>query len=254
MDDQLSCLIVDDEPLARESIQLLLAADREIRVAATCTNGEEALGFLKKKSVQLLFLDIQMPKLNGFEVLQHLSKKEVPPAIVFVTAFDDFALDAFAANAIDYLLKPYSDQRFYQALDKAKMIARSGNEGRQLTHLLAYYQSAKKYRTRLAVKHKHKWLIIEVRDILYIQAAAAYAEIHTSQKTHLIHASLKQLEQELDPTRFLRIHRSTIINLSYVQSLEPYFNGEFFVTLAGGARLKISRKYRDRADIILGKQ
>lgn len=250
----ISTLIVDDEPLARESIQLLLQQDPEINIIGTCENGREALLFLEKTAVQLLFLDIQMPQLNGFEVLQQLSKIHQPPAIIFVTAYDEFALNAFEVNAIDYLLKPYNDERFFQALNKAKHLAKNKTpqqETQLFQHLLEFYQTNKKYRQRIPIKSKNKWLIIEVNDIIWLKASSAYTEVKVKNKPHLINESLKQLESELDPMQFIRIHRSTIVNLSYITSMEPYFNGEYFITLKDGSKFKLSRKYRDKVDIIM---
>ena len=252
----ISVLIVDDEPLARDSIELLLQQDKEVEIIGICKNGQQALQFLEENKVQILFLDIQMPQLNGFELLQQLSKENQPPAIVFVTAYDEFALHAFEANAIDYLLKPYSDERFFQALKKAKTLAQKTepeNEPNPLKPLLEFYRTFKKYRQRIPVKSKEKWLIIEVKDIVWLKASGPYVEIKFNKKIHLINDSLKQLEQELDPEQFIRIHRSTIVNLSHISSMEPYFNGEYFITLKDESRLKLSRKYREKVGIIMGK-
>lgn len=255
MPSPIKYIIADDEALARDSVRTLLATDREMQLIAECRDGKEVVEQLQQQSVDLLWLDIQMPEWNGFEVLEHLPL-DAMPYIIFVTAYDEFALRAFEYNTIDYLLKPYSNERFFKALTKAKKAIQLKNASpyqTPLKELLHYYQNHQNYRQRLSIKMKNRILILETKDILWIQASGSYLEIHTYQQKYLIQESLKNLEQQLDPQKFIRIHRSTMVNLSQIYALEPWFNGEYFVVLKNKKKLKLSRKYKDKVDMILGK-
>lgn len=249
MTKAIQALVVDDEPLARDSVCLLLEQDTDIELVAAVGSGADAIKYLHQEQIDLLFLDIQMPQINGFEVLANLPTNYSPHTI-FITAYDQFALKAFEVNAIDYLLKPYSDQRFEQAVSRAKTLLEEGKQGNENADFLAHHFANKHYPTRLAVKERDQVLIVQVADICWFKGAGAYVEVGTSDKKYLIHDSLKQLEQLLNPSDFIRIHKSTIINANMIQKLEPYFNGEYFITLVTGEQVKLSRNYKDRLSAI----
>ena len=254
MNQLIKYIIADDEVLARDSIKVLLSSDSDLQLVAECRDGQEVLQQVQQQNIDLLWLDIQMPRLNGFEVLEGLSAEKMP-YIIFVTAYDEFALRAFEYNALDYLLKPYSNERFYKALTKAKKILNqtaTPNFRAPFQELLHFYQQHQNYRQRLSVKTKDKILLLEVKDIDWIKASGAYLEISTHQHKYLIQDSLKNLERQLNPKEFVRIHRSTIVNLACIHALEPWFNGEYFVILKNGEKLKLSRSYKEKVSFILG--
>ena len=195
-----------------------------------------------------------MPKMNGFEVLESIPSDNMPH-VIFTTAYDEFALKAFEYNTVDYLLKPYSDDRFYRALEKARNVLTStGVNQSKIEQLIHFYRSRKEYRKRLPVKTKEQILLLEVEDIQWIKAADGYLEIGTHKKTYLTQESLKNLELQLDPKDFVRIHRSTILNLNEIHALEPYFNGEYHVILKDNSKFKLSRNYKTSLEKILDNQ
>ncbi len=248
---QIKYLIADDESLARDSIKILLADDPELHLVGECKSGQEVLDSIQKHTIDLLWLDIQMPKWNGFEILEKLAPEKIP-YIIFVTAYDEFALKAFEYKTIDYLLKPFSNERFYKALEKAKdVISRKETPPIPLQDIFRFYTEQQRYRKRLSVKVKDKIILLEVRNIDWIKATEGYLEISVHQKKYLIQDSLKNLELQLNPSDFVRIHRSTIINLERIHALEPWFNGEYHVILKNEERFKLSRNYRDKLTLIL---
>lgn len=253
MTETITYAIADDEILARDSIRILLKNEAQLSLVGEYKDGEEVLNLLKKQSIDLLWLDIQMPKWNGFEVLEQIPSEQMP-YIIFVTAYDEFALRAFEYNTIDYLLKPYSNDRFYKALNKAKKIIQHRQMNAfqaPLQDLLQFYKQQQPYRKRLSVKTKDRILLINIKDIDWLKAAGAYVEISVQQRKYLIQDSLKNLETQLNPQAFVRIHRSTMINLERIHSLEPWFNGEYFVVLNNKDRFKLSRNYKDKLSLIL---
>jgi two-component system LytT family response regulator len=254
-------LIVDDEPAAREGMRHLLAADPEIVLAGECSNGREAVAAIRDTSPDLAFLDVQMPELDGFGVLREVGVERAP-AVVFVTAFDQYALRAFDVHAIDYLLKPFTDDRFRQSLDRAKQLVRQGRLGdltRKLAALLDNDGSAPapapapSYLDRLVVKSGGKVTLLPVGEIEWIDAEGDYVRIHVGKTWHLLRETMKNLEDQLDAARFVRIHRSTIVNLEKVKELQPFFRGEYVVVLHNGTTLKLSRGYRDNLEARLGR-
>jgi len=252
-------LIVDDEPAAREGMRHLLAADPEIVLAGECSNGREAVAAIRDTSPDLAFLDVQMPELDGFGVLREVGVERAP-AVVFVTAFDQYALRAFDVHAIDYLLKPFTDDRFRQSLDRAKQLVRQGRLGdlsRKLAALLDNDESAPapapSYLDRLVVKSGGKVTLLPVGEIEWIDAEGDYVRIHVGKTWHLLRETMKNLEDQLDAARFVRIHRSTIVNLEKVKELQPFFRGEYVVVLHNGTTLKLSRGYRDNLEARLGR-
>jgi two-component system LytT family response regulator len=227
-------VIVDDEPLARSSLSVLLRLDLEIEIVAECGSGAEALAEIRTANPDLVFLDVQMPECDGFDVLELLGQ-HLPPAIVFVTAYDQYALRAFEAGALDYLLKPFDNARFARALDRAKQrISRS--------------RDLPQPRERLAIKGIGEIVFIKISEIDWIEAADYYACLHVGTKTHLLRRSLAELEQELNESMFCRIHRSTIVNLDRVRGMEVNEDGEYEVVLDGGNRLRLSRRYRKQLE------
>jgi two-component system LytT family response regulator len=226
-------IIVDDEPLARSNLSVLLRRDPEIEIVAECGSGAEALAEIRSARPDLVFLDVQMPECDGFDVLEMLGQ-ELPPAVVFVTAYNQYALRAFEAGALDYLLKPFDNARFERALERAKQtIIRSRDLPRKLE--------------RLAIKGVGQISFVKVSEIDWIEAADYYACLHVGTKTHLLRRSLGELEHALSE-RFCRIHRSTIVNLDRVRGLKLNEEGEYDVLLDHGTRLRLSRRYRKQLE------
>lgn len=221
-------VVVDDEPLARTSLLALMERDPETEVVGECASGAEAVEKIRALRPEILFLDVQMPGCDGFDVLEQLGSA-TPKAVVFVTAYDRYALKAFEAEALDYLLKPFDDARFYRVLERAK----------------ANVRDHKPQHFRLMIKSAGRVTILRTEEIDWIEAADYYACLHVAGKTHLIRRSLADLEAELEPFRFCRIHRSTIVNLERVSGMQLDVNGEYEVVLRDGARLRLSRTHRE---------
>jgi two-component system LytT family response regulator len=226
-------LVVDDEPLARRNVTVLLRGDPDIASIEECGSGAEAIEAIRREKPDLMFLDVQMPECGGFDVLELLGA-DLPDAVIFVTAYDEYALRAFEAGALDYLLKPFDDARFSRALNRAKD---------KLAHYLRHQPQPAK---RLVVRSPGQLLFLNVSDIDWIEAASYYACIHVSGETHIIRRTLTELERELGEGKFIRIHRSTIVNLERVQGLELQSGGEYEVVLKSGVRLRLSRRFRKR--------
>jgi two-component system, LytTR family, response regulator len=253
MKNMISVLIVDDEPVAGDSVEVLLKKDPGVQVVGKLEDGLAAINLLLENKIDLLFLDIQMPELNGFDVLSSIPRSQMP-AVVFITAHDQFALRAFEVNAVDYLLKPYSDERFYEALARAKskLENRSPASGNPTQNLIEFYRSEKQpFKKRLAVKEKNKFILLDVASLLWAKASGSYTELKTASSKHLISKALGELEWELNPDEFIRIHRSVIVNINHILEMEPYFNGEYFLTMTDGSRFKVSRHYKLQASRIL---
>jgi len=231
-------LIVDDEPLARSNIAVLLRAHPEVEVIGECGSGAEALGELRISRPDLLFLDVQMPECDGFDVLEMLGH-DLPPAVIFVTAYDQYALRAFEAGALDYLLKPFDNARFELALTRAKERIRMGGNRTQRPD-------------RVAIKSAGQVSFVKIAEIDWIEAADYYACLHVGSKSHLLRRSMAELEQDLDPAVFCRVHRSSIVNLERVRSLKLSEDGEFEILLENGAQVRLSRRYRKQLEARLG--
>jgi two-component system, LytTR family, response regulator len=227
---QLSALIVDDESGARRNLTALLRGDPDIGVIVECDSGQRAIEQLRASRCDLLFLDVQMPGLDGFDVLEMLGSK-MPSAVIFVTAYDEYALRAFEAGALDYLLKPFDDARFRRALDRAKD---------RLTHISSRPKSA----GRLAVKTRGELVFVNVADVDWIESVGYYACLHVGGNTHVLRRSLLELQRDLDGGQFMRIHRSIIVNLERIQKLELQQGGDYEVILRSGNRLRLSRRFR----------
>jgi two-component system, LytTR family, response regulator len=262
--------IVDDELLSRRGIMLRLHGAPEFEVVAECSNGREAVGTLQRERPDLVFLDIQMPGLSGFDVLAHLPR-DVLPLVVFVTAYDEYAVKAFEARAVDYLLKPIDDRRFDATLERVRQSARaraaadqrdrlmeivaeitgSGEIG--LEELLEHGTAALGVRQPqvLPIRQGRKTVRVPIPAIQWIDAAGDYMCVHAEGDTHILRGTMKELEEILDPRLFQRVHRSTIVNLRFVKSLRAHMNGEYFLSLDGGQELKLSRTYRDKVEHFL---
>jgi len=245
-------VIVDDEPLARKRIHDLLREDREVEVVAECGSGAAAMEVLEHEKPDLLFLDVQMPEVDGFELLE--AAEGSVPAVIFVTAYDKYALRAFDAQAVDYLLKPFNESRFEQALQRAKEKIGKGSGGQMnadLMSLLKDVQAGRKSTDRLVIKSGGRVLFLKAAEIDYVEAAGNYLNLYVGKDTHLIRETMQSLEARLDPAHFLRIHRSTIVNLERIKELQPWFGGEYVVVLRDGRKLTLSRTYRVRVQQLL---
>jgi two-component system, LytTR family, response regulator len=265
----IGAIIVDDEELARRGIELRLAEHTDIKVLAQCANGREALESIAAHQPQLMFLDIQMPGMSGFDVLAHIPQESMP-IVVFVTAFDQYALNAFEAQALDYLLKPINEARFRQTLSRVRNLVEQRSaiaQHEQLMRLLANTHGAgaldasvlhreaseyaREYAEILPIRDDTDTVRVPVASIDWIDAAGDYMCVHAEGRTYVLRETMKSLEAILDPKIFQRVHRSTIVNISRVRRLRPHTNGEYFLTLEDGQEIKLSRSYRDRVDQLL---
>jgi two-component system LytT family response regulator len=240
---ELRAIVIDDEPLARETIRVLLAGDPEVAVVGEGT-GREGAALIARTRPDLMFLDIQMPEVDGFALLDQVGPDAVP-AVIFVTAYDRYALRAFEVHALDYLLKPFDDRRFAAALALAKERARARQRGQadaRIAELLA--ERAAPVRTRFLVPARDKSVVIDADQIDWIEAADYYVSIHVGPTSHLLRQTMDEIEAQLDPGRFFRVHRSAIVNLDRVREVHPLFRGDCALVLADGRRLKLSRSRR----------
>ena len=257
MAGKIKTLIVDDEPLARRNLRVLLERDPQIEIVEECRNGREAVKAINTLSPDLIFLDIQMPEMDGFDVLARVGPEHIQ-AIIFVTAFDQYALKAFDVHALDYLLKPFDDERFARALERAKsqMAAREINQlSERLLALLEERETERtgakreeRYLTRLMIKASSRMMLLKVDEIDFIEADGNYAKLHAGRKTHLLREKMNDLEGRLDPAKFVRIHRSIIVNLERIKEMHPHFNGDYVVVLEDGRQLRLSRTRREQLE------
>ena len=259
---RLRTVIVDDEPTARRGVRLLLERDRGVDVVGEAAGGAEAADLIKREKPDLVFLDVQMPGCDGFEALTKVAGT-VAPAVVFVTAYDEHALRAFEVNAVDYLLKPYDDARFAAALQRAKDEVRrrsADTVNTRLTQLLDYLQHdgarpapAKDdgANERILVKSSGEIFFLKAEEIDWIEAEGDYMKFHVGGRAHLMRETMARLEARLDPKKFIRIHRSTIVNIDRLRKLSPSFAGEYAVILHDGTKLKLSRGYHERIATLL---
>lgn len=244
----LTTLIVDDEPLAREGLRVLLSRDPEVSAIREARDGREAVAAIRESHPDLVFLDVQMPEVDGFAVVRKIGPEHMPE-VVFVTAHDQYAIQAFEINALDYLLKPVIEERFAKALERAKSRIRSNaaaDSSRQIIGLLETIASPRTYPKRFAVRSTGKTVLVDVEDVDWMEAAENYVELHAGQLSHLLHVTMDTLEKSLNPEIFLRIHRSIIVNVGRIKDLRPSAHGEYVITLRDGARLQSGRIYSDR--------
>jgi two-component system LytT family response regulator len=248
-------LIVDDEPLARGVLREMLQSDPDVVIVGECANGKEAVEAIKDFNPDLLFLDIQMPEMGGFEVLDTLSEGQTPH-LVFVTAYDQYAVRAFEVHALDYILKPFDRERFEASWQRAKaqlQRERNGGVEQKILSLLEDLKAGTKYLERLVIKSSGRIYFLETNEIDWIQAEGNYVSVHTGKKSHLLRETISSLENQLDPKKFLRIHRSAIVRIDRIKELQPWFHGEYHIILNDGTQLTLSRNYRDRLQEALGK-
>jgi two-component system LytT family response regulator len=261
--EKIRTIIVDDEPLARDSMRVLLERDSEIELVAECANGHEAVQAIQELAPDLLFLDVQMPEMDGFEMLARV-KTACLPVVIFVTAHDQHALRAFEVHALDYLLKSYSDDRFEAALRRAKEQIRQKKVNEISQRLVALLDSQKQekaqtppepgaYLTRLVVKSGGRVFFLKAAEIDWIEAADYYVYLHVGGKSHLLRETMNALEKQLDPRKFQRVHRSTIVNLDRIKELQPHAHGDYSIILQDGTPLKLSRSYRLKLESALGR-
>jgi two-component system LytT family response regulator len=262
-------IIVDDEPLARRGLELRLREAADVELVRQCANGREALAAITELAPDLMFLDIQMPGLSGLDVLAQVPQESMP-MVVFVTAFDRFAIEAFEAHALDYLLKPVDDERLRRALDRVRAQWHQRQALAQREQLMALLADltgkgeieretlatlggvpVRRYATMLPIRAGRETLRLDVATIDWIDAAGDYMCLHAGGQTHVLRATMKELEEMLDPTVFQRVHRSTIVNLARVRALRPHLNGECFLKLQSGQEVKLSRSFRDKVEMLL---
>ena len=248
--------IVDDEPLARRRIRNLLAKAPDVEVIAECANGKDAIESLEESPPDLLFLDIQMPEVDGFDVLQAIGRGRVP-AVIFVTAYDQFALRAFEAHALDYLLKPFDDERFGAALERARERIRQqqGTDlDRRLQALLENVRADQGYLRRLVVPSGHRSIFVRTEHIDWIEAERNYIRLHLNGRAYRLRENLTRIASALDPAMFCRIHRSTIVNIDRIRALESLVHGEYLVVLQDGTKLTSGRSYRQNLLALMGRK
>ncbi|MEX1130058.1 MAG: LytTR family DNA-binding domain-containing protein [Vicinamibacterales bacterium] len=248
-------LVVDDEPLARERLTNLLSAEADIEVVGQCRDGEEAVTAIVDHAPDLVFLDVQMPAMNGFDVIDAVGPERMP-LVIFVTAYDQHALKAFQVRALDYLLKPFDRERFEQALQRARAhIQRdeTGDIGRRLLALVKDLRRDKPKTDRLVVKSGGRLFFLRADEIDWIEAAGNYVRLHVGPASHLLRETMNAIEGRLDGEKFIRIHRSRIVNMERIQEMQPWLNGEYAILLRTGTRLTLSRGCREKLQERLGR-
>jgi two-component system LytT family response regulator len=257
--EKIRALIVDDEPIARRGIRANLKAERDVEIVGECANGREAVAAIEREKPDLIFLDIQMPVLDGFGVVEAVGAENLP-AVVFVTAFDEHAIRAFEINALDYLLKPVDPERFQKTLNRVRTQIKNSQTGelsRKISALLENTENSfsrperAAYLERIAVKGMGRITFLTADEISWISSDGNYVKIHAAGKTHLLRETMDAMERRLDPQKFLRVRRSAIVRIEKIKELQPLFNGEFVVILNDGARLTSSRRYRQNLDALL---
>ena len=273
MNRKIRALVVDDESLAREALLVMLDGDPEMEVIGECRNGKEAVTVIREQSPDVVFLDIQMPEMDGFQVVEEVGARQMP-VTVFVTAYDKYALRAFEAHALDYLLKPFDHDRFNSTLQRAKTFVRQQKLGEISESLFAMLQdmklntgesptnadnrkperaAQKELIDRVVIKSGGRIYFLKIEDIDWVEGAGDYLNLHSSNQTHLIRETMGNFQAKLDPRKFLRIHRSTIVNIERIKDIQPLFKGEYLITLTSGLRLKASRGYRPELQALLDK-
>ena len=238
-------LIVDDEPLARERIRTLLSAERDIEIVGEASDGASAVCAIRKLSPGLVFLDVQMPEMDGFAVLEQLSLASMP-AVIFVTAFDHYAIKAFEVCALDYLLKPFDRERFAKAVERARS---ASDVGARVRAVLERWNERQKFIDRLVARSGGRVFFLRVEELDWIEAAGNYVRLHVGAEEHLYRETMSRMEAILDPARFARIHRSSIVNIDCVKELHPLFRGDYQVVLRNGRKLTLHRSFRARLQL-----
>jgi two-component system LytT family response regulator len=251
---KIRALLVDDEPLARRRLRRLLSSDDEIEIVGECADGKAAISAIREFEPEIVFLDVQMPGIDGFEVIERLRPEELP-LVIFVTAYEQYALRAFEVSALDYLLKPFDRARFSKTLERAKAFLRSAQDGeirRQTLALLEHLQGRNRHLERILVKSPERAFFLKTAEIDWIEAEGKYVRLHVNKDSHLIRESISALESQLDPNQFPRIHRSAIVNIERIKELQPWFKNGYRVILRDGTELVLSRSCRKRLGELLG--
>ena len=256
-DDSISVLIVDDEPVARQLIKHFLSEESDFHVVGECGDGEEAIASIKALKPKLVFLDIEMPEMSGIELIAKLP--DPIPTIVFVTAYNQYAVRAFEENALDYILKPFDQERFRKSLDRIRNQLNSSttDQPQSLDGMLAILEKmmdkrdGSRYLKKISCKQRGKIKFVPVEDINWIESEGAFCKLHLDKGMELTNLSIKKLEELLDPETHLRIHKSHMVNIEKIDSIEPYFHGEYMVHMQSGNTLKLSRSYKTKLEIIL---
>jgi len=242
----LNILIVDDEPPARKKLRSFLGKEQKVGLIAEAENGVEAVKCIHDKKPDLVFLDIQMPGMTGFEVIETIGIENMPP-IVFVTAYDQYAIEAFEVQAVDYLLKPFDHERFSKSFKRAlERVAVPKDHASVIQQAIDRINQGEKYLQRIMVNIGQRYFFIQVADIAYISAEEKYVNLHTEKRSYLIRNTMNRLEQRLDPAKFARIHRSYIVNVDFIKEMQPWSHGDYIVILNDGAKLTASRRFRER--------
>lgn len=244
--------VIDDEPIACRKIQGLLKDDPQIEIIQVCRNGEEASEAIRKLQPDLIFLDVQMPHMDGFEVLESINDMASMPHVIFVTAYDRYAIRAFEVHAIDYLLKPFDKKRFADSLKRAKAQILQKSErsyDHDLAALLQEIRTQSRGLERLVIQNR----VVKTDEIDWIEAQGKYALIHTKQESHLVREGLSGFEAQLNPKKFLRIHKSTIVNIQRIEHVQPLFHGDYRIILRNGTVLTVTRRYRRKLNELIGK-
>lgn len=248
-------LIVDDEPLVRERLRKLLAAHADVQVVGEREDGHAALEAFRELAPQLVFLDIQMPGLSGLEVAEIWRGEGSLPVIIFVTAFDQFAVEAFRLHALDYLTKPIDPERFSQSLDRAREVLSRPNRDeldRRVQAMLDMHERRRAVRPHIVVRERDRYLLVPTSEIHGLEATGNYVCLHCERAKHLLRGTLSALEARLDPQRFVRIHRSWIVNLDQVREAQPWSKGTWVLQTRGGLQIPVGQQYRDVLAKILG--
>src|ERR1041385_2976132 len=249
-------LLVDDEPLARDMLREMLQNDLQAEIVGECCNGREALEAIRTHKPDLIFLDVQMPELGGFDVLETLGPANLPH-VIFVTAYDQYAVRAFEVQALDYLLKPFDEDRFDVSWQRAKkQLMRDRNGGsmdQRIITLLEELKAGNEYLERLVIKAAGRIYFLDTADIEWIEAEGNYVSVHAGKKSNLLRETTSSLENQLNQKKFVRIHRSAIVRLDFIQELQPWFHGEYRVILRDGTQLTLSRNHRDKLQEALGR-
>lgn len=248
---KIRALIIDDEILAREKIRTLISKDKDFEIAGECKDAFDGLNKIKNLKPDLIFLDIQMPGMDGFEMLKSL-KAKLKPVIIFTTAYDKYALKAFDYYALDYLLKPFDKERFQKSIDKAKVHLKNNSDDDtiKVLNLLEDIKlskglpEGKKYLQRMIIKSSGRIFFLKTEEINWIEASGNYLRIHVKDESHLIRETMNAIEKKLNPEIFVRIHRSVIVNIDCIKEIEPWFNGECVVYLKNGVKLNSSKSYK----------
>ncbi len=249
IDKKIKALIVDDEPLARKYIRRLLGGNRDVDVIGECGNGKDAVVFIRENNPDLVFLDVQMPEMDGFTMLESIGVEQLPQ-IIFVTAYEQYAIRAFEIHALDYLLKPFDQPRFEKAINHVMEAFsnrhRKEDSRQQVSALLETVKQKAEFLDRLIIKANGRIVFLKTEEIDWIEADDKYVHLHLGKKSHLIRQTLGGMEAQLDPKKFIRIHRSAIVNIGRIKELQPMFTGEHIVVLEDGRELTLSRSYKGK--------